>query len=102
MDSKIKNCEIGRNMEINMAKVITKIENMEKDQERQRNERREIKQDVKTILQKFDLLDEKYASKEEVEFNEKRIDGLNSKINWASTFTISTLVGVIMFLLTKL
>jgi len=95
----VEDCYIGRRMEIKMAEVVTKIENIEKDQETQKEERKEMQKGIQSILDRFDNLDNKYASKDEINLVNKFSMGVNKKVNWVITGSISVMFTIIMFLI---
>ena len=76
-----EDCEIGRKMEINVAKMQNDIEYIKKTNEEQSGV-------LKQILDKFDNLDNKYANK-----------SVEDKVNWAIGTAITTLITVIGFLI---
>lgn len=65
----------------------------------------EMKCDIKSILDKFDRLDDKYATKKELadvkDEEEKRINVIDSKFWWAITWTIGVLLTMIWYAITS-
>ena len=89
---KEQDCEIGRRMEITMAEVTNEVKHIKEEQLRQGH-------GIDKILDKFDLLDKKYASKVELKENALKI---NSVIKWAVgavSLLVTSMFSVIMFLI---
>lgn len=72
-------------MEITMAEVVNEIKHIKKSQDSQ-------SEDIKEILRKFDNLDNKYASKNEL-YDIKR------EFNWIKVAGISLVFSAISFLI---
>ncbi|NCC41954.1 MAG: hypothetical protein EOM21_21610 [Gammaproteobacteria bacterium] len=89
MASNFIDCELGRRMEINVAK-------MQKDIEYIKIEQKETKDSIKQLDDKFDkfidAVDKKYAEKNSLE-------ELKRKINWATTTAFSALISILAFLI---
>ena len=103
MDVKVTDCSLGRQLELQMVEVLNEIkhlkEDTKKDQRLQRIERNEMKSDVKAILDKFDKLDDKYASKNEVKGLNMRVNSNENKWKYVMAMFVTTALAVIGFLL---
>lgn len=99
----VENCNLGRQMEIQMVEVLNEVkhlkEDMKKDQDLQRVERTEMKDDIKSILSKFDSLDDKFASKNDVRTLDRRVNANENRWKYVMAMFITTTIAVIGFLL---
>lgn len=84
--SKYDDCEIGRKMEMNVAK-------MQKDIEYIKEETKEVKCNLKTILIKLNNMDRIYAKQTE-------FDDMKKEFNWVKKTAITSIIGVIGSLIT--
>lgn len=83
--AKYDDCEIGRKMEMNVAK-------MQKDIEYIKEETKEVKDNLRIILNKLDSMDIIYAKKSE-------LDEMKKEFNWVKVTAVSSMLGIIAFLI---
>lgn len=81
-----EDCPIGRNVQLNVAK-------MQKDIEYIKSEQGEVKSDIRTILQKLENMDKVYARKTEM-------DDIKREFNWVKTTAVTALLSTIGVLAT--
>ncbi len=106
MKVEVTDCVLGSKMELQMVEVLNEVKHIKEDIKKghklQQLERSEMKSDIKSILGKFDSLDNKFASKNDVRSLDRRVNSNESKWKYVIAMFVTTALTVIGYLLKTL